>query len=96
MIEPACLLDPAPGSEAIGEDNSAGRRRNSDNEGSAEAKQQDSVEHTRQKRGEIEQGKNEEDAEHDERRPAGGPDPLPQQRQAGKAEPHQERGVGVG
>jgi len=96
MIKPARLLDAAAGSVSIGEDDPPGYGRNGDNEGSAGDKQQGGVEHTRQKRQEVEQAKDKESAKHGECRPAGGPYPLPQQRRTSKAEPHRERRVGVG
>jgi len=77
MSEPARLFDPPAGSAAIGEADPAGNGRQSDNEKSAKAKQQGGVDHTWEQRQEIEQGKHKEGAEHGERRPASGPDPLP-------------------
>jgi len=54
------------------------------------------MEQTWKKRQEIEQAKDEKGAEHGKRRPAGWPNPLPQQRGTGEPEPHQEPGIGIG
>src|SRR5271167_1923488 len=95
MHEPTRLFDAAAGLEAIGKDDSADRRCESDDKSRTEAEQQGGVKQTREKRQDIEQGQDEKQTEHGERRPAGGPDPLPQQHGTGEAQLRQERGVGV-
>jgi hypothetical protein len=77
VSEPARLFDPPTSGHAIGQNDPAGHGRQCDNESRTETKQQSGVDHTWQKRQEIKQGKDKEAAEHGERRPAGGPDPLP-------------------
>ena len=96
MLKPACFFESAASGYAIGEDDPPGYDRKSDNDSSAGAEQQGSMEWTRQKWQQIEQAKDKKAGKHGERRPASGPDPLPQQCRAGEAEPRQERSVWVG
>ena len=55
------------------------------------AKQRRGVGEARQQWQQVEQGEDEEGAENRERRPAGGPDPFPQQRGASEAQPCRKR-----
>jgi hypothetical protein len=90
MLEPARLLNPAAGCDAIGKNDPAGYNHDRDNYRSTEAKQQGHMEHARQQRQEIEQAEDQKSAESGERRPASRPHALPQQRRMGEAEPHRE------
>ncbi len=94
MPQPARLFDTAPGSRAIRYDDATECRRKSKEKGSAETEQKAGVGKARQEREAVEQGKDGKDAEHPDRRPASGPDPLPEERGARKAKPVPERRIG--
>src|SRR5215469_16049769 len=96
MRQAARLLDAATGGSTAGYAHGASRGREGGKEGNPKTEQHRSVEQARQKREEVEQAEDNEPAQHSERRPAGGPHSLPQQRSARESQPRCEWGVEVG
>ncbi len=96
MREPAGPLDAAPGGLAVRHRHAAERRREGQQKPGAERQQQRGMGEAGEERQQIEQRQDQKQAEHGQRRPAGGPDPLPPQRGAGEAQARRKRGREIG